>query len=172
MDGTKIAMGLATVGIGSMGLFLAGGLVLFPGELTIDEVVVTTADRDVLWRDIGPLRQWAKWSPWRAERDPTLSVEYAGPSEGYGARMTWSSESSGAGTLRVTGVEVGAEQVWEVILAGGALTFEEAIRLVAHRDEHEIAFRNRVDVIRHVPAIVPMPVGIEPNRTDHRTVER
>lgn len=128
MDGTKIAIGLATVGIGSMGLFLAVGVLAFPGELVIDEVVEAQVEADEVWQDVASLRRWARWSPWRAERDETLAVEYAGPSEGFGARMTWSSEESGAGTLRVTGVDE-MRQTWEIVLAGGALAFEEAIQV-------------------------------------------
>ena len=69
-----------------------------------------------VWPFVADLTHWNQWSPWE-KQDPDMDMVISSPSMGPGAKMTWTSQVVGSGSLRITD-EVYAQRL------GTALSFE------------------------------------------------
>jgi uncharacterized protein YndB with AHSA1/START domain len=80
----------------------AASAYLQPRQLTVTRSVVIEAPPARIFPYLNSLQQVAQWSPW-AGVDLDLGKAYAGPAEGVGNRMQWSSAdpSVGSGTQRI-----------------------------------------------------------------------
>jgi uncharacterized protein YndB with AHSA1/START domain len=54
-----------------------------------------------VFAQLDDLRAWRAWSPWREDAYPGLVFRYSGPPRGPGAQVSWDSEATGDGRLRI-----------------------------------------------------------------------
>jgi Polyketide cyclase / dehydrase and lipid transport len=92
------------LGLGALVVILAGVALALPDHVTVARSVVINAPEPVVFPYLNNLHRFNAWSPWAA-RDPNLQVTFAGPDEGKGARLQWTSDkrSVGSGSLEITG---------------------------------------------------------------------
>lgn len=83
-------------------LIVIGGGYLLPRNVHVERSALLQADAGKIFPYINNLRSFHEWSPW-AERDPNMKLDFSGPVEGVGAKMSWSSEKSdvGSGTQEI-----------------------------------------------------------------------
>jgi uncharacterized protein YndB with AHSA1/START domain len=81
----------------------AAATVLLPRELSVSRAVVIEAPAERIFPYLNAHQTVTAWSPWTG-LDPATETEYAGPSQGVGNRVRWSSDDRriGAGTMRIT----------------------------------------------------------------------
>jgi Polyketide cyclase / dehydrase and lipid transport len=75
---------------------LVGFAYLLPREVTVTRDTVIEAPRGQVFPHLNSLQKVAEWSPW-SDMDPDMRVEFAGPEQGPGNRMTWSSADPAIG---------------------------------------------------------------------------
>lgn len=74
-------------------------------------------------------RAWKRWSSWN-QRDPAMTIVYAGPPAGAGAQWTWHSKSEGNGEMTFTAVDPDRRIDYDLVFpdynssAKGVITFE------------------------------------------------
>lgn len=85
--------------VGLVVIFMSVAMAL-PNRVTVARSVVINAPEPIVFPFLNNLHHFAEWSPWAA-RDPNLQVSFAGPAEGKGAEMDWSSDQRAVGTGRM-----------------------------------------------------------------------
>ena len=75
---------------------LVGVAYLLPREVTVTRDTVIEAPPGQVFPHLNSLQKVAEWSPW-SDMDPDMRVEFAGPEQGPGNRMTWSSADPAIG---------------------------------------------------------------------------
>jgi hypothetical protein len=81
----------------ALALIVIGGGYLLPASVHVERSAVLRADAGQIFPHINSLRRFHEWSPW-AERDPNMKLDFAGPEEGIGARMSWASDKDEVGS--------------------------------------------------------------------------
>lgn len=92
-----------TLGIIVLVGILAAVAVGLPAHVTVARSVVINAPESAIFPYLNNLHRFADWSPWRT-RDPQLAVTYAGPEQGKGAQVQWTSQvkSIGTGSMEIS----------------------------------------------------------------------
>ncbi len=87
-------------------VFVAGGFLL-PREVEVARTIEINAAPEAVFSKVNSLKAGQEWSPWMG-RDPEMVVNFAGPDEGVGAEMSWSSENPqvGVGSQKIVVSEV------------------------------------------------------------------
>jgi hypothetical protein len=95
-----------TLGIIVLVGILAAMSVGLPAHVTVARSVVINAPESAIFPYINNLHRFSDWSPWGL-RDPKLVVTYAGPEEGKGAQIQWTSQvkSVGTGSMEISSSE-------------------------------------------------------------------
>lgn len=75
---------------------LVGVAYLLPREVTVTRETVIAAPPAQVFPHLNSLQKVAEWSPW-SDMDPDMRVAFAGPEQGPGNRMTWSSADPAVG---------------------------------------------------------------------------
>ncbi len=70
---------------------VAASAYLLPREVTVTREIVIAAPPAKVFAHLNSLQKAAAWSPW-VGTDPKIKTSFAGPAEGVGNRMTWSSD--------------------------------------------------------------------------------
>lgn len=81
--------------------FFIGGL-LIPKEWSVSRSVTIQASPEKIYPFISDFKEWDKWSPWNATKDPSMQYSYSGPETGVGAKRSWTSEKMGTGWMELT----------------------------------------------------------------------
>jgi uncharacterized protein YndB with AHSA1/START domain len=87
------------LGLGAF-VFL-GVLFVLPSRWEVVRAREVAAPPAEVFAQLDDLRAWRAWSPWREDAYPGLVFRYAGPPRGKGAAVSWDSEATGDGTLRI-----------------------------------------------------------------------
>lgn len=85
------------------GIVVVGGFVL-PSQTHVERSTRIARSPGEVHAMLNSWRRFNEWSPWHG-RDPKTLYTYAGPADGVGASMKWSSEQSDVGKGRQTIVE-------------------------------------------------------------------
>lgn len=88
---------------------------LLPSKLEISMNKMIKADKKVVYRQVNILKNWEPWSPF-LEADPSMSIVYAGPPSGIGAKLSWKSENMDNGTLEIVNANVFESIVLDVTI--------------------------------------------------------
>lgn len=98
---TRIIEFLIALGIVA-GLFVVVGLVL-PSERQMSESVETNRRMTIVYDTVNSFRRFKDWNP-LVLRDPKIQLKLAGPEEGKGARVEYSSTEGyiGQGSWEIT----------------------------------------------------------------------
>ena len=94
----RLTLGIIVL-VGILGAVAVG----LPAHVTVARSVVINAPESAIFPYLNNLHRFADWSPWRT-RDPQLAVTYAGPQEGKGAQVQWTSQvkSIGTGSMEIS----------------------------------------------------------------------
>lgn len=86
----------------ALALIVIGGGYALPGRVHVERSAMLQADAGKIFPYVNNLRRFHEWSPW-AERDPNMTLDFTGPEEGVGAKMSWSSQKRdvGSGTQEI-----------------------------------------------------------------------
>lgn len=71
---------------------------ILPSEFTVTKTAFIKADKNIVFKQVNDFKHWQYWSPWH---DTLMKIDYAGPDEGVGAKMSWFSESEGKGEMQI-----------------------------------------------------------------------
>ena len=80
---------------------------------------------------------WKRWSAWN-QRDPAMTIVYAGPPSGAGAQWKWKSKTEGDGEMTFTAAEPDRRLDYKLFFpdfdstATGAITFEPTSATSTH----------------------------------------
>jgi len=94
----KIAIGLAVVGVGLIGI-----VAMRPSEFRISRTTLIAAPAPVAFAQVNDFHRWPAWSPW-AKIDPAMKQSYEGAPAGTGAIYTWAGNHE-VGEGRMTPIE-------------------------------------------------------------------
>jgi hypothetical protein len=83
-----------------VGIFFAGGFFI-PDAWQVSRSKTIAAPSDAVYAQVATLKNWPVWSPWTAEKDPSLTYTYEGPETGVGAKQLWKSAKMGTGWLEI-----------------------------------------------------------------------
>ena len=78
-----------------------GVLFVLPSKWEVVRRREVAAPPERVFALLDDLRAWRAWSPWREDAYPGLVFRYAGPPRGPGAEVSWNSEATGDGLLRI-----------------------------------------------------------------------
>lgn len=92
----RVVLGLA----GLIILWAAIGLTL-PASFRVERSIEITATPARVYGLIADPREWKRWTVWN-QRDPAMTIEYAGAPAGKGAGWSWKSKSEGNGSMTFT----------------------------------------------------------------------
>ena len=96
-------MSLAKAGATVMAVIagvIIGGSLLLPSGYTVERSIDIDAPPAVVFDFVNDLAKNEAWSPWKAA-DPSMVITVGTPSAGKDATYSWTSDSSGAGSLTV-----------------------------------------------------------------------
>ena len=100
-----------------------------PSHYRVSRSIVVDAPASKIYPLVAETRAWKRWSVWN-QRDPAMTVVYAGPPSGAGAQWTWDSKTEGKGEMTLTAVEVDRKIDYRLFFpdfgstATGAIVFE------------------------------------------------
>jgi len=112
----RIAIGLGAV----VALFVVVGLLL-PSKYTVTRSIETTADADTVYAHVARVKDWTVWTAWTTKEYPDLKFKFQGPESGTGAEYSWTSESTGNGSLKITRTVPDALVEYELAFDGDAM---------------------------------------------------
>jgi uncharacterized protein YndB with AHSA1/START domain len=76
----------------AIGVLVVAAAYLLPREVTVTREIVIEAPPERVFPHLNSLQRAAEWSPW-IDMDPTMKRTFAGPRQGVGNRMTWTSSN-------------------------------------------------------------------------------
>jgi len=120
---------VVVLGLGALViLFVLVGLFL-PRTWSVERSRLLRATPERVQKELEDMRTWPSWTPWSAERDPTLVVTFDGPERGPGARMSWEGQRLGFGSLTLTRTHPAAGVEYEIQFRGVEQGTRGAIRM-------------------------------------------
>ena len=90
-------LGRALAALFAVGVFLVAIAWFLPREVTVTREIVIAAPPARVFAHLNSMQKMAEWSPW-TRLDPAMRTSFAGPPEGTGNRMTWSSDDPAVGS--------------------------------------------------------------------------
>lgn len=75
-----------------------------PKSFETSRSVEIDAPAEVIFPIVSDFTAWDEWSPW-AKKDSTMKNTISSPSQGVGATMSWVSDNSGNGSMRIIEVQ-------------------------------------------------------------------
>lgn len=93
------------IGLLGLVLILVAGSFLLADKVSMERSIVIDRPASVVFPLVSDYRRFNEWSPW-AELDPATTYELSSPTDGVGAKMSWSSNdpSVGKGSQTITAV--------------------------------------------------------------------
>ncbi len=83
-------------------IFLASMLALvgflLPQQIEIARGASIKAPPETIFAMLNEPKRWKEWSSW-SQREPTMPIEYSGPTGGVGAKWSWNSKEQGEGSI-------------------------------------------------------------------------
>src|SRR5688500_2145092 len=76
-------------------------LFFLPTRWEVSRRVEIDAPPERIYPWIADLQRWRSWSPWQESDYPGLVYRYSGPASGPGAEVSWDSDATGDGHLRI-----------------------------------------------------------------------
>jgi hypothetical protein len=163
-----LRLALLLIGVGSF----AGMVVLFflPTRWEVTRRVEVAASPERIYPYLADLRRWREWSPWQEADYAGLVYRYSGPASGPGAEVTWDSEATGDGRLRITEATPHERVRFEMAFQKGRIRAEDTLRLSAlPGGRTEVRWEDRGDLGRTLLGRLSVP-AIE--RSMGRDLER
>lgn len=105
----KALLGLSTL---LVGILLVGALAMSP-DYAVSRTIVIKAPADKIYPLIDSSQGWASWGVWY-RKDPQMQVKNSGAAQGVGAAWSWTSESQGNGSMKLTAALPGQKVTYEL----------------------------------------------------------
>ena len=131
MQGWKVLVAML---VGAL-LFFGVAALIMPSTFQVAKALWIPAPPGVVFGVVSDIRSWERWSMWSKEKDSSIRLTYAGPEQGIGATVSWTSKEYGDGKRVVTEVLTPKRITLERTLAGSGRTAIERMTLQPHTDE-------------------------------------
>ena len=118
---------LLFLGLGSF----AGMAVLFflPTTWEVRRQRAIAGPPEAVYPWLADLRRWRQWSPWQESDYPGLVYRYAGSASGEGAEVSWDSDATGDGHLRIIEARPNERVRFEMRFQRGRIRAEDTLEL-------------------------------------------
>ncbi len=73
-----------------------------PSDYRVERELVMKASAEAVFAQVSTPKTWPEWTAWTAAKYPDLKYSFAGPEAGAGASYSWTGQSSGNGSLKIT----------------------------------------------------------------------
>jgi hypothetical protein len=163
-----LRVALLLIGLGS----LAGMVVLFfvPTTWEVRRQRTIAAPPEAIYPWLADLKRWREWSPWQESDYPGLVYRYSGPASGPGAEVSWDSDATGDGHLRITEARPHERVRFEMRFQKGRIRATDTLALrPLPGGRTEVAWEDRGDLGRTLLGRLSLP-AIE--RSMGRDLER
>ncbi|HEV8629910.1 MAG TPA: SRPBCC family protein [Thermoanaerobaculia bacterium] len=104
-------------------------LFLLPSGWTVERRRDVAAPPERIYPLLDDLRAWRRWSPWQEAAYPGLVFRYAAVTRGPGAEVTWNSEATGDGRLRVEASDPPRQLAFSMAFQKGRIVARDTLRL-------------------------------------------
>src|SRR6185503_9058610 len=104
-------------------------LFLLPTRWSVERQTVIAAPPERVFAELADLRAWRRWSPWQESDYPGLVFRYTEPTAGAGAEMSWNSEATGDGLLRIEESDPPRALAFSMSFQHGRIRARDALRL-------------------------------------------
>jgi hypothetical protein len=116
------------LGVASLALLVGLFLVTPTWQVVRQRDIAATPEQVFPW--IEDLQAWRRWSPWQESDYAGLTFQYSGPSRGPGAELTWDSEATGDGRLRITDSRPPRSLSFEMAFQDGKIVAQDKLELL------------------------------------------
>ena len=99
----KLALNILKYLLGLLVLLVAIAFLL-PSAYSAQRSMTINAPAEKVFPLIANQKEWKRWSVWN-QRDPAMTMTYAGPEAAVGSKWTWKSKSEGNGGMEWSAVE-------------------------------------------------------------------
>jgi hypothetical protein len=82
-----------------------------------------------IWPHLEDLRAWKDWSPWKESSYPGLVFHYSEPSRGPGAQVSWDSDATSDGVLRIESAQPPRTLTFSMAFQQGRIRATDTLRL-------------------------------------------
>jgi hypothetical protein len=77
----------------------------------VEKSIIINAPQKVVWKQVKYFKNWVNWSPWYA-KDSTMNWTFSGIDGELESSCAWTSQESGAGEIRNTGITACEEMIY------------------------------------------------------------
>ena len=92
----NLALGLVAL----VGVLIGIGFLL-PENAHVERTIIIKSKPETVFPLLNNLHEFNRWSPW-SDLDPNMTTSFEGPTDGVGAKMSWSGNSAvGVGTQQI-----------------------------------------------------------------------
>lgn len=124
-------------------LFLIG--LLLPSGFKVQRSTQIAAPPEKIYALIVDPRQWKNWTVWN-RRDPAMTMTYAGPDSGAGAKWTWQSKTEGNGEMTFTAAVPGQRIDYSLTFPDFGMTSRGQLRLEPDGAGTRVTWTNEGDM--------------------------
>lgn len=148
---------LLLTGAGSLVLLVA--LFLLPSTWQVERRRDVAAPTAHVFAQIEDLRSWSAWSPWQESAYPGLVFRYSPRTRGAGAAVSWDSEATGDGRLRIERSVPPRELTFTMAFQRGRIRARDTLRLAAlPGDRTQVVWTDRGTLGRTLLGRLSLPV--------------
>jgi hypothetical protein len=95
----------------------------------VERRIDVAAPPERVFAHLDDLHAWQRWSPWQESAYPGLTFRYGGTARGAGAEVTWDSEATGDGRLRIERSEPPRALDFSMTFQRGRIRARDTLRL-------------------------------------------
>jgi hypothetical protein len=107
----------------------------FPRRVTVRRSTWIAGSSDSVYALVASFEDgWVRWSPYGAQRDPTVVFAYEGPRAGVGAIQRWTAKRMGTGVMEMTRADPASGIAYSLALTAMGLSFEGECSLDLKRE--------------------------------------
>ena len=88
------------IGLVVLVVVVVGTAFVLPQNVHVERSTMVAAAPDAVFNVVNDLTRAREWGPWY-KRDPNMELTLDGPPQGLGAKISWKSESEGAGSQEI-----------------------------------------------------------------------
>lgn len=148
---------LLLTGAGSLVLLIV--LFLLPSTWQVERHCEVAAPPVRVFAHLEDLRAWRVWSPWQESAYPGLVFRYSALTRGVGAELTWDSEATGDGWLRIERSVPPRELTFTMAFQRGRIRARDTLRLDAlPGDRTRVVWTDRGTLGRTLLGRLSLPV--------------
>ena len=114
----------------SLAILFVGVAFLLPSQAHCERSLVIDAPPEVIYPLLNDLEQWQEWTPWNADRDPSLKLEYSDDPVGKDAWYSWKGDELGNGKLQISSTDPASGVEYDLAFNDGAQLSTGGLKMV------------------------------------------